>query len=529
MIAAPPADHGEPLMDYYGATLELKSVDFSQRIISGYAAYHNNLDRIHDVISPQASVKAVARITDPSSIGVYIGHDETHQLPVGIPLRIQATPQGLYTETKIKPGPVGDDLLQTAHFMQANGQPLGMSIAYYTKAAHRMQVEGKVARGIDDYELRHYCYAANQVVANPMALAPSVKSRRLKAMGEGSSTGGGFLVPTAEKDSGVDGALPCPACMALGNGAYNTPGCTCANCVAGSGDCQCADAWDNVPDADDADSKTMSGPQYRVEQDGDSWTVYADASGDGDADDNRAVGTYSDEDTANHVAQALRNEARGVSPDDDEAGEDNSVGPENAKTTRFRGEVKAVWSTAFVNNLEDACFLYIAPGGVKDSDGKTVPRTNRNFPYRTAPGAQPDLPHLRNAIARIPQSTAEGLDDTKKASLQARARKMLEDASDGKTLDESLEWKTGAPPSVRALGYGLIDLSETLAAELKAMRVVGMETKDNQRVREPQRKQLRELAQDLSRLIAVADMVDKDEDGIALNRRYAAMLELASI
>lgn len=41
---------------------------------------------------------------------------------------------------------------------------------------------------------------------------------------------------------------------------------------------------------------------------------------------------------------------------------------------------EAVWSAAYVNKLPDASFLYIAPGGQKDDDGKTKPRALRYFP-----------------------------------------------------------------------------------------------------------------------------------------------------
>jgi hypothetical protein len=63
----------------------------------------------------------------------------------------------------------------------------------------------------------------------------------------------------------------------------------------------------------------------------------------------------------------------------------------------------AVWSTAYINDLPDSAFLYIAPGGEKDEQGKTVPRSLRYFPVRDASG-KVDIPHLRNALARIPQS-----------------------------------------------------------------------------------------------------------------------------
>lgn len=85
---------------------------------------------------------------------------------------------------------------------------------------------------------------------------------------------------------------------------------------------------------------------------------------------------------------------------------------------------KAEWTTAYVNDLPDSAFLYIEPGGSKDEDGKTKPRSLRHFPYRDASGSV-DVAHARNAIARIPQaSIPEGL----KSKLQERARNLLDDA-----------------------------------------------------------------------------------------------------
>ncbi len=65
---------------------------------------------------------------------------------------------------------------------------------------------------------------------------------------------------------------------------------------------------------------------------------------------------------------------------------------------------KAAWSTAMQNDLPDSSFAYIKPGGEKDGEGKTKPRSLRHFPYKTADG-KPDPAHVRNALARIPQST----------------------------------------------------------------------------------------------------------------------------
>jgi Mu-like prophage I protein len=82
----------------------------------------------------------------------------------------------------------------------------------------------------------------------------------------------------------------------------------------------------------------------------------------------------------------------------------------------------AVWSTAYVNNLPDSSFLYIEPGGKKDSEGKTVPRTLRHLPVRDASG-KTDEAHVRNAIARAPQLV--GIPDNIKARLQAAAKRLL--------------------------------------------------------------------------------------------------------
>lgn len=135
----------------------------------------------------------------------------------------------------------------------------------------------------------------------------------------------------------------------------------------------------------------------------------------------------------------------------------------------------AVWSTAFVNNLPDSCFLFIESGGQKDSDGKTVPRSLRHLPYK-GPDGKIDMPHLRNAIARIPQM--KGMSEDVKNRLQARARKLLGAGSKMNELmyahpdlemaeilellknegfdlvDESKEWEhsepgTGTPPEPR--------------------------------------------------------------------------------
>lgn len=63
----------------------------------------------------------------------------------------------------------------------------------------------------------------------------------------------------------------------------------------------------------------------------------------------------------------------------------------------------AEWDAAYINDLPDSCFAYIEPGGTKDAEGKTVPRSKRHFPIRDAQGNY-DAAHIRNAMARASQS-----------------------------------------------------------------------------------------------------------------------------
>lgn len=92
-----------------------------------------------------------------------------------------------------------------------------------------------------------------------------------------------------------------------------------------------------------------------------------------------------------------------------------------AATNELERRQFAAWDTKYVNGLPDSAFLYVEPGGTKDDDGKTVPRANRHFPYKDDSGAV-DLPHLRNALARIPQSS---LSDSLKTSLTTKAQGIL--------------------------------------------------------------------------------------------------------
>jgi hypothetical protein len=382
---------------------------------------------------------------------MFIGHNSSN-LPVAIPVKLEATPQGLYIEAYVLKGPAGDNLLAVAKDLQEHGHALGMSIGYKTRDSRYEHTAHGKARRLLDFDLKEVSFASRHAIANPLALVTDVKAR--KAMTAGTDAAGGALVP------------------------------------------------------DDQPVKGRTAMQYRVEQDGAQWTVYADTDADGDADDNMPVGTYPSAEMAGAVVAALRAQAGMADDPDDDAPDARD---DDGKTTTPAPAVKATRSTV-VNELPDSAFLCIEAGGVQDEAGLTTPRAKRRLPYKDTEG-KVDTTALRTAIARIPALDGMGADQ--KAHLQARARRLLAAATEGKTADEPDEWKTGSPVSIAALGYTLLELAEQVATELKAMSLLGEETKGYQRIRGTARTALRQAAADILKLADHAERIDRGEDGAA--------------
>lgn len=156
------------------------------------------------------------------------------------------------------------------------------------------------------------------------------------------------------------------------------------------------------------------------------------------------------------------------------------------------GEFKAVWTTAYINDLPDSAFLYIEPGGEKDADGKTTPRSLRHFPYKDASGAV-DLPHLRNALARIPQSS---LSQDVKDRLTSKAQSILDNA---KSVDQDEAKRTRSEDPLRKRSIELaLELASDGMEPPKAPRPPETERPDLPPLKEQRRRSYDLMAQLLS-------------------------------
>lgn len=94
---------------------------------------------------------------------------------------------------------------------------------------------------------------------------------------------------------------------------------------------------------------------------------------------------------------------------------------------------KVRWDAKYVNDLPDSAFLHVGPGGFKDASGKTVPRTLRKFPVRDKAG-KVDMPHLRNALSRMPQAD---MPEAARAKAMRMARSMAKAA--GMEMSKSMD------------------------------------------------------------------------------------------
>jgi hypothetical protein len=132
------------------------------------------------------------------------------------------------------------------------------------------------------------------------------------------------------------------------------------------------------------------------------------------------------------------------------------------------------WTRAYINRLPDTAFLYVdqKAASYKDDQGRSHPLDARHLPYRNHLG-NIDLPHLRNAISRAPQTD---LPRSVVQEVQQRARRLLEREQ---------------PPAPAALPMAAnpTEVDETAAnelllyientAELMGPRSIGASVRDN--------------------------------------------------
>ena len=118
---------------------------------------------------------------------------------------------------------------------------------------------------------------------------------------------------------------------------------------------------------------------------------------------------------------------------------------------------KADLSTAELNDLPDSDFAYIEPGGKKDDEGKTTPRSKRHFAIH-------DKAHADNAAARIAQGAEFG-EQAKPKVLAAQRKfgtKAVEKAAGDEDVPGSPAWESQDAANLRTVAAQLAALKDRL-------------------------------------------------------------------
>ena len=111
---------------------------------------------------------------------------------------------------------------------------------------------------------------------------------------------------------------------------------------------------------------------------------------------------------------------------------DRGANPD-ADVLLFKRDVeKQPLTTAQRNALPDSAFALIKPGGKKDDEGKTEPRSLRVLPFKK-PNGDIDLPRLRNALSRLSQTD---LTDAQQATARGKLRAAARQAQIGEFAKE---------------------------------------------------------------------------------------------
>ncbi|HEX4920810.1 MAG TPA: phage protease, partial [Candidatus Bathyarchaeia archaeon] len=124
----------------------------------------------------------------------------------------------------------------------------------------------------------------------------------------------------------------------------------------------------------------------------------------------------------------------------------------------------AEWSTAYKNDLPDSAFMYIEQGGTKDSEGKTMPRSKRHFPYKDASG-KIDRIHLEKVAQLVPKSN---LPPAVKTAVANKARRI----AGGDNPKENAEVNEELKKFAERLGIKITDESSDESVLAEAFSVI---------------------------------------------------------
>ncbi len=540
--------------------VEIKAVDTSQRIITGYAGAIGNKDRTGDIIDKGAFDRTIVQNTD---IVAFIGHDSS-KLPVGEPIEMRADANGLFTTTSIYNTPDGDALLEVARRRLSRGKTLGMSIGYRT-VKQRME---NGTRHLLDVDLVEYSFLASpDFAANPLATVLGVKAKKDAGLGQVICVDDSYEDLIDDLEEAAEETLGVPDVCVMAT--FPTHVIVQVTPQFNPMDPDDDDPiYYDIPYTLDADGEPSLGEPSRVDQayvpsvegtekaapssgydpgtsrpgaSGRSDYAYIDSNGRGhlpigDAAHVRAAMSRFDqtqfESDAKKASAARKIIARAhalnidVSPDSAVA---KAAGAKSLNSLEGKDMPQNTqpWDAAFIASLPDNAFAHIEGDGIaiKDDTGRTVPRALRHYPHHNQDGTV-DATHLAHALEHAEQTGDEiAAKALAHLAVHAHAEKHGFDA-------HAPEWSEGAIATVMLMSYKLDSIIADLAKDRLAMERMDMDTKKGARINSSMRVRLKELHSSLGQILDWADSIEKGDDGkmrVDMFRHKLAMLQLQNV
>lgn len=426
------------------------------RTIEGYAAAWAR-DRVNDIIDPKAFNRTVAENPD---VAIFVGHDST-KLPVGHPIEMRADSHGLFTKSHIYDTPDGNALLTVAKERLAKGRTLGMSIGFRTVKDH-WDAKQK-ARILEDVDLIEYSFLASPMLAaNPQAVALGVKATSL----------------VEESYEDLQGDLADAATAALG-GSYCCVVATYPNhaiVMAMSPGDPDGEYWD-FPYTLGPDMEPTLGEPKPVQR------AFVDAA-------------------AEARGKAFREKAALAI----------KVSADSAVAQAAKGGP--------LMDLKDSAFAYVEPGGVLDTEQKTVPRSHRHVPHHGEDGSV----DLATVTAFL-----EAPGDEQKAIAHMMAHAWDAGLFGLKSHGEHADRTTGASRAFLEVAYRALMLADRAAEDRWAMKRANLDTKDGQRLYPASLNEAKALADQMQQICTQAEQIDRGEDGAAVASMWRTAFELLDL
>lgn len=187
-------------------------------------------------------------------------------------------------------------------------------------------------------------------------------------------------------------------------------------------------------------------------------------------------------------------------------------------------------ATVDLHSLPDAAFAFIEPGGAKDDEQKTVPRATRHFAHHTPDGSL-DEGLLATALQEAGSSEhgERALAHLKRHAMKSGLGFWPHDGTDDA---HSEQWSRGAAPIILVAAAKMVALAEDIAADELAMKRLGLDTKNGDRLNATILARLGELHTAIGQIKQWAESIEHGEDGkmrVDLFRHKLAMLELSEV